>query len=87
MVNDGTIRTKRITKISQTKHKGKVYDITVDNTHTYMLNGMASSNSAGGSLICYLLGIHELDPLKWGLSFTRFMSPSRGGFLLNVSID
>jgi DNA polymerase-3 subunit alpha len=43
--------------------------------------------SAGGSLVCYLLGIHELNPLKWGLSFTRFMSPSRGGYLLNVSLE
>jgi DNA polymerase-3 subunit alpha len=43
--------------------------------------------SAGGSLVCYLLGIHELDPLKWGLSFNRFMSPSRGGYLLKVTLD
>jgi DNA polymerase-3 subunit alpha len=42
--------------------------------------------SAGGSLICYLLGIHELDPLLWGLSFDRFLSPSRGGFMLNVKM-
>jgi len=44
--------------------------------------------SAGGSLVCYLLGIHSLDPLKWkGLSFNRFLSPSRGGYMLNVSMD
>jgi DNA polymerase-3 subunit alpha len=43
--------------------------------------------SAGGSLVCYLLGIHELNPLKWGLSFNRFLSPSRGGYLLNVSLE
>jgi len=43
--------------------------------------------SAGGSLVCYLLGIHELNPLKWGLSFNRFMSPSRGGYLLDVSLE
>ncbi len=40
--------------------------------------------SVGGSLVCYLLGIHELDPLKWGLSFDRFLSPSRGGFMLDI---
>ncbi len=40
--------------------------------------------SAGGSLLCYLLGIHDLNPLKWKLSFNRFLSPSRGGYLLNV---
>ena len=42
--------------------------------------------SAGGSLVCYLLGIHDMDPLKWGLSFDRFLSPSRGGFMLEVEM-
>jgi len=43
--------------------------------------------SAGGSLLCYLLGIHSLNPLKWKLSFNRFLSPSRGGYLLNVKAE
>tara|TARA_R100001244_G_scaffold25113_2_gene25429 strand:- start:86340 stop:87869 length:1530 start_codon:yes stop_codon:yes gene_type:complete len=43
--------------------------------------------SAGGSLVCYLLGIHSLDPLKWGLSSVRFMGDSRGGDMLRVSMD
>jgi DNA polymerase-3 subunit alpha len=42
--------------------------------------------SAGGSLVCYLLDIHVLDPMKWGLSFDRFLSPSRGGYMLNVKM-
>ncbi len=42
--------------------------------------------SAGGSLVCYLLGIHTLDPLLWGLSFDRFLSPSRGGYMLNLDM-
>jgi DNA polymerase III alpha subunit len=42
--------------------------------------------SAGGSLVCYLMGIHTLDPMKWGLSFDRFLSPSRGGYMLNLSM-
>jgi len=42
--------------------------------------------SAGGSLVCFLLGIHVLDPLKWELSFDRFLSPSRGGYMLNVKM-
>lgn len=40
--------------------------------------------SAGGSLVCYVIGIQSLDPIKWGLSFDRFLSPSRGGNMLNV---
>lgn len=42
--------------------------------------------SAGGSLVCFLLGIHDMDPLKWGLSFDRFLSPSRGGFMLKTKM-
>lgn len=42
--------------------------------------------SAGGSLVCYLLGIHVIDPLLWNLSFDRFLSPSRGGYMLNVKM-
>lgn len=42
--------------------------------------------SAGGSLVCFLLGITTTDPLKWGLSFDRFLSPSRGGYLLDVRV-
>ena len=42
--------------------------------------------SAGGSLVCMLLNIHTLDPLKWQLSFDRFMSPSRGGYMLKVKM-
>ena len=29
--------------------------------------------SAAGSLVCYLLGITNVDPVKWGTSFDRFM--------------
>lgn len=43
--------------------------------------------SAPGSLVCYLLGITELDPLKWGLSFNRFLSPSRGGYMLKCVME
>lgn len=42
--------------------------------------------SAGGSLVCYLLGITSMDPIKFELSFDRFLSPSRGGYMLKVSM-
>lgn len=42
--------------------------------------------SAGGSLVCYLLGIHEMDPIVWDLSFDRFLSPSRGGNMLATTM-
>lgn len=33
--------------------------------------------SASGSIVCWLLGITPLDPLKWGLRFDRFLSGER----------
>jgi DNA polymerase-3 subunit alpha len=42
--------------------------------------------SAGGSLVCFLVGIHSIDPLAWGLSSVRFMGDSRGGRLLNIKM-
>jgi DNA polymerase III subunit alpha len=33
--------------------------------------------SAAGSLICYLLGITQVDPIHWNLSFDRFLSTDR----------
>lgn len=33
--------------------------------------------SASGSLICYLLGITQLDPLAWSLRYERFLSKDR----------
>jgi len=33
--------------------------------------------SAAGSLVCYSLGITEIDPLKYNLIFERFLNPER----------
>jgi DNA polymerase-3 subunit alpha len=43
--------------------------------------------SAAGSLVCYLLGIHNINSLKWKLSFDRFLASSRGGYLLKIRVD
>ena len=40
--------------------------------------------SVSGSMIAYLLGITQMDSLKFGLSFFRFMNPSR---VTNSDID
>ena len=36
--------------------------------------------SSAGSLVCYLLGITDIDPLKHGLLFFRFINPERNDF-------
>jgi DNA polymerase-3 subunit alpha len=33
--------------------------------------------SAAGSVVCWLLGISNVDPLRWGLRFERFLSSDR----------
>ena len=33
--------------------------------------------SGAGSLVCYLVGITNIDPLKYGLIFERFLNPER----------
>jgi len=42
--------------------------------------------SAAGSLVSYILGITELDPLKYNLLFERFLNPERVG-LPDIDID
>ncbi len=42
--------------------------------------------SAAGSLVSYLLGITDLDPLRYGLIFERFLNPQRMG-LPDIDID
>ncbi len=42
--------------------------------------------SAGSSLVCYLLGITDVDPIKWKIPVARFMNPLRDD-LPDVDID
>lgn len=37
----------------------------------------AGRGSAVGSLVCYLIGITDVDPIKYGLLFERFLNPER----------
>ena len=43
--------------------------------------------SAGGSLVAYLLNITNIDPIKYGLLFERFLNPGRAGGLPDIDID
>jgi DNA polymerase III alpha subunit len=40
--------------------------------------------SAAGSLILYLLGVTDVDPIKHDLLFSRFLSEARGGKQLKL---
>jgi DNA polymerase III alpha subunit/intein/homing endonuclease len=54
-----------------------VYDITVDQDHSYLTSNYIVHNSVGGSLIAYLLDIHAADPIKYNLIFARFQNKDR----------
>jgi DNA polymerase III alpha subunit len=56
-----------------------IIDLTQDLTH--MTRG-----SAGSSLVCYLLGITDVDPIKWRIPVARFLNPLRDD-LPDVDID
>ena len=41
------------------------------------INVGPARGSAGGSLVAYCLGITDIDPIKYGLLFERFLNPER----------
>lgn len=51
---------------------GRIVDYCRDNGIRVSARG-----SASGSIVAYLLGITQLDPVKWKLMFERFLSPTR----------
>lgn len=69
------------------KYSGKVYDLKVSNRHTYNVEGFAVHNSAGGSLVAYVLRITDLDPIKYGLLFERFLDYSRTDDFPDIDLD
>ena len=42
--------------------------------------------SAGSSLVCWAMGITDVDPIKWGIPLARFLNPHRDD-LPDVDID
>ncbi len=64
----------------------RVYDITVEDNHSYVTSEYAVHNSAGGSLVAYILGIHEADPIKYHLIFERFQNKEKTS-LPDIDVD
>jgi hypothetical protein len=61
-----------------------VYDLQVKNNHNYTTGSFLVHNSQCGSLIGYLLDLHDLDPIEYDLSFSRFLSWARGGKQMKI---
>lgn len=77
------IKDKKIIK----NNYNKVYDIQVSNNHNYLTSSFIVHNSAGGSLVCYLLGITLFDPIKADLIFERFLNPGRTSSPPDIDTD
>jgi len=69
----------QVRKIEEVKNVEKVYDLTIEDNHNFLTSSFIVHNSVGGSLAAYCLRIHDVDPIKHDLLFSRFLSPARGG--------
>ncbi len=56
---------KQITKKVIKKYSGKVYDLCIENSHSYNIENLVVHNSGAGSLVNYLLRITKIDPLEY----------------------
>lgn len=88
LIQNGDGYFSRISSISETSDD-KVYDITVEKDHSYVTSNYVVHNSAGGSLLAYLLGITQISPFKYDLPFSRFFSLERimMGKLPDIDVD
>lgn len=54
-----------------------VYDISVKDSYNFLTSNGIVHNSVGGSLVAYCLGITQIDPIYYNLSFARFLNKVR----------
>ena len=65
-----------------------VYDLEVEGeNHSYLTDFGIVHNSAAGSLVASLIGIHGVDSLQYGLLWERFYNAGRKGSMPDVDID
>lgn len=76
-----------IRKIEPVNDIKKVYDLTVENESNYTTGCGIIHNSVGGSLIAYLTNITRIDPIEYGLLFSRFFSSARKGSMPDIDVD
>jgi hypothetical protein len=67
-------------------YKGKVHDLTVENSHTYNVEGLGVHNSAAGCLLTWSLDITKIDPIPFKLYFERFLNPERKCITINNDV-
>lgn len=78
----------RIKKIETISYQGKVYDLTVSQDHSYVINNIGVHNSGVGFVLLYILDIIQINCLREEVqtfSF-RFLNPSRVS-VLDIDTD
>ena len=84
------IENSKFTKLKSKRilhYKGQVHDLKVSTPdRSYIINDIVVHNSAAGSLVCYLLDITNIDPIRFNLLFERFLSMSRSMAIYDLSI-
>ena len=94
-INGKDLKKMKLVKKNYINFSGKVYDLTVSTPeHSYVVNNVVVHNSAGGSLLAYILGIIKIDPIPYKLLFERFLNVGRLGtrveesfIILNDSLE
>lgn len=67
----------KIRRIEKNHNTKCVFDISVEGDPSYLVDNCVVHNSGCGSLVLYVLNITQLDPIKHGLLFERFLSEHR----------
>lgn len=67
-------------------YKGNVYDLEVENSHSYNIEGLGVHNSACGSLLSWCLDITKIDSIRFDLYFERFLNPERNCLTENCNV-
>ena len=73
---------------NQLSYQGKVYDLNVEEDHSYVINNCAVHNSGLGFILLYILGITQVNPLKEDVEtyHWRFLNPKRVS-PLDIDVD
>lgn len=75
--DENKIFTAKLKRKTIKKYKGKVFDLTIEDTQSYNVEGISVHNSAAGCLLSWCLEITDIDPIRFDLYFERFMNPTR----------
>lgn len=78
--SDYTPRLKYELQVLKDKEFATYFLVVADLVQWAKRNGIfvgPGRGSVGGSLVAYLMGITEVDPIRFGLLFERFISPAR----------